>query len=80
MTETLSNPIPVEQLTYEQAFAELESVVAALETGEQPLEASLALYERGQALAHFCAARLDQTEMKIQQLSNGALSDYSSQG
>jgi exodeoxyribonuclease VII small subunit len=70
---------PPETLSYEQAFAELEGIVAALETGEQTLEASMALFERGQALARYCTTRLDQAELKIQQLTGGILTDYTLQ-
>jgi exodeoxyribonuclease VII small subunit len=61
-------------LTFEQAFQELEQVVAQLESGELPLERSLALFERGMALAQLCGARLDQAEQKVSQLT-GAGSD-----
>lgn len=64
--------LPVEELTYEQAFAELETIVAALEGEDQPLEAALALYERGQALARFCAERLDKAELRVSELTEGA--------
>ena len=60
---------PVEELTYEQAFSELETIVAALEGDDQPLDEALALYERGQALAHFCADLLDKAELKVTELS-----------
>jgi exodeoxyribonuclease VII small subunit len=68
--------LPVEQLTYEQAFAELEEIVAELESGEHTLETALAAYERGQALARYCAGLLDQAELKVQQLSGDNLADY----
>ena len=58
-----------EELTYEQAFAELEEIISALETGEHTLDEAIAKYERGQALARFCARLLDKAELKVQQLS-----------
>jgi exodeoxyribonuclease VII small subunit len=61
--------IPVEKLTYEQAFDQLEAVVEALETGQSSLEESLGLFERGQALARRCAELLDQAELRIQTLT-----------
>ncbi len=68
---------PAEELTYEEAFADLEAVVAALEAAEHPLEESLALFERGQALARRCAELLEKAELKVQQLSaDGELSDF----
>jgi exodeoxyribonuclease VII small subunit len=80
MAGKASNPsgdvLPVEQLSYEQALAELETIVAGLESGEQTLEVSMNLFERGQALAQYCAARLDQAELKVQQLTDGKLTDF----
>ena len=70
---------PVEGLTYEQALAELESIVAALESGDHALDAALALYERGQALARHCSQLLDQAELKIQSLSGEDLVDFNPQ-
>lgn len=61
--------IPVEDLSYEQAFQELEEVVAALEGGQQTLEQSLILFERGQSLARRCAELLDQAELRVRKLS-----------
>lgn len=60
---------PVEELSYEEAFAELESIVAALENSQQALEESLALFERGQLLARRCAALLDSAELRVQQVN-----------
>lgn len=56
-------------LTFEQALQELEKVVQQLESGELSLEQSLALYERGMALAKLCEGRLDEAEQKVSQLS-----------
>lgn len=67
---------PVEELSFEQAFSELEELVTALETGEQDLDGSVALFERGQALANYCAGLLDQAELKIQQISGEELLDF----
>ncbi len=78
---SLTSPeIPVDQLSYEQAFSELEAIVASMEADERPLEESLALFERGQALARHCAALLDQAELKVQLLSGEGLTDYTPDG
>ena len=69
-------PIPVEDMTYEQALNELESIVNDLETDERPLEDALALFERGQALAHHCAQMLEDAELKVQELSGDDLVDF----
>lgn len=66
----------LEDLSYEQAFAELEQIVAALEANDRSLEDALALYERGQSLARYCASLLDKAELKVQQLSGQDLVDF----
>ena len=65
----------VEQLTFEEAFQQLEVIVSSLEAEGQSLENTLALYERGQALARHCAVLLDQAELKVKQLSGEELID-----
>ena len=75
MPETTETPI--EQLSFDDALAELQRTVAELETGGQPLERSIALYERGVALHERCATLLSEAELKVQQLvtrAGGALS------
>lgn len=64
-----NTPPAVDKLAYEEALSELESVVEALENSQPTLEESLALYERGQALALHCAALLDQAEQRVRRLT-----------
>ena len=75
-----SNPeignTPIEQLNYEQALTELEAIVEALEADEHGLDNALALFERGQALARYCAGLLDQAELKVQQILGEDLVDF----
>lgn len=59
---------PVDELTYEEAYVELEKIVEALETGQQTLDESLRLFERGQALLKHCAALLEHADLKVRQL------------
>lgn len=59
---------PVEELSYEVAFAELELIVNRLETETLSLEESLTLYERGQALSKRCSSLLESAELRVQQL------------
>lgn len=59
----------IENLTFEQAFTELEETVRKLEAGRLALEESLTLFERGQALAARCSTQLDEAELKVQQLT-----------
>ena len=64
-----TTPDDIAGLSYEQAFAELEAIINGLEANQKTLEESIALYERGQALAQFCAGLLDQAELRVRQLS-----------
>ena len=75
-TKSTEEPIPVKDMTYEQAFNELESIVNDLETDERPLEDALALFERGQALARHCAQMLEDAELKVQELTGEDLVDF----
>lgn len=68
-----AEPAPAERLSYEQAFAELETIIQRLENEQPSLEEALQLYERGQALAQRCAALLDQAELRVRQLSGNDL-------
>ncbi len=63
------NPSEIDSMTYEQAYQELEKIVAELETSQPKLDATLQLFERGQLLARHCSNLLDQSELKIRQLS-----------
>lgn len=63
----------IEELSYEEAFAELEAIVAALENEEHTLEKSMSLFERGQDLSKRCASLLEEAELKVHQLSNDEL-------
>jgi exodeoxyribonuclease VII small subunit len=67
------SPKPVEELTYEEALAELENIIATLEAEQNPLEETMRLFERGQALVLRCNALLEAAEMKVRQLSGETL-------
>ena len=55
-------------LTFDEALAELQQTVAALEAGGTPLEVSLALYERGVALHERCTTLLADAELRVSRL------------
>ncbi len=59
----------VDELTFEQAFDEMEQIVRQLEDGNLSLDDSLALFERGQALSVRCQQLLENAELKVQQLA-----------
>ncbi len=68
-----SAPKSVKTLTYEEAFAELEEIVNALEGEQKPLDEAMKLFERGQALVTRCSELLDAAELKVKQLSDETL-------
>ena len=57
-----------EELTFEQARAELEQIVRKLEDGQTSLDESLQLWERGEQLHALCLARLNQAEERVTEL------------
>ncbi|WP_225755405.1 exodeoxyribonuclease VII small subunit [Actinotalea sp. Marseille-Q4924] len=70
-TTGAEQPVPVEELSYEQARDELTSVVSRLEAGGETLEGSLALWERGEALAQRCQEWLDGARRRLEQARAG---------
>jgi exodeoxyribonuclease VII small subunit len=66
----------VEELSYEEAMTELESIVASLEEGNQKLEEAMALFERGQALMKRCAELLEAADLKVRQLAGDELTSF----
>ena len=69
-------PKSVESLNYEEAMSELETIVASLEEGNQKLEESMVLFERGQLLMKRCAELLEAAELKVRQLSGDELTPF----
>lgn len=65
----MSRSKSIDEMTYEETFAELQAVVAALEGEGKSLDESIALYERGQALARHCASLLEKAALKVRQLN-----------
>ncbi len=61
----------MENLSFEEAFAQLEAAVAALQDGQMPLERALRYYEEGMKLAKHCSDLLEQAELRVQQLRVG---------
>jgi exodeoxyribonuclease VII small subunit len=74
--ESSGKPTAIEKLTYEQALNELEGIIQDLESDEHTLEQTLAMFERGQALARHCAKLLEEAELKVQELSGDTLVDF----
>ncbi|HEX5148261.1 MAG TPA: exodeoxyribonuclease VII small subunit [Candidatus Limnocylindrales bacterium] len=62
----------IDALSFDDALVELQRTVAELEAGGQPLEAAIALYERGVALQARCEQLLADAELRVQQLVSRA--------
>ena len=58
----------MKDLSYEQALAELDTIIASLESSKLPLDETMTLYERGQALTKHCVELLDKAELRVKQL------------
>ena len=64
--------------SFEAALAELEQVVAEMESGKLPLEESLAAYQRGAELLKQCRGRLDDAQQQVRVLEEDNLKDFAS--
>lgn len=64
---------------YESALAELETIVAEMESGQLPLEASLSAYKRGAELLQYCRQQLADAEQQVSILDNGMLRPFSTE-
>lgn len=59
----------VKRLPFERAIEELESIVKRLEEGKVPLEESVTIYERGEALKRRCEELLRQAEARVEKIT-----------
>jgi exodeoxyribonuclease VII small subunit len=71
-----SSPSAHAPATYEQALAELEALVQAMEGGQMPLDQLLASYQRGAALLQQCRTRLQAVEDQVKLLEDGELKPW----
>lgn len=67
----MADPTDIDGLTFEQALAELERIVAQLESGQAPLEQSIELYERGARLKAHCETRLEAARLRVEKIVVG---------
>ncbi|ABD09142.1 Exodeoxyribonuclease VII small subunit [Rhodopseudomonas palustris HaA2] len=65
-------PADVKKLSFERAMEELETIVKRLEDGKVPLEESVAIYERGEALKRRCEELLRQAEARVDKITTDA--------
>ena len=61
---------------YESALAEIEAIVAEMESGQLPLDASLAAYKRGAELLNYCRLQLADAEQQVKVMENGTLQNF----
>ena len=64
----MTEPADIASLSFEQALAELEAIVQKLESGQAPLEESIALYERGALLKAHCESRLEAARLRVEKI------------
>ncbi len=67
----------IHELSFEAAYAELEAIIARLESGELTLDDSVSLFERGRQLAERCQTLLDQAELRVSRLADGQIEPLS---
>ena len=70
------SPSAAQAVSFEDAMAELEQLVARMEAGELPLEASVAAYKRGSELVKFCAGQLDRVDSQVKVLEGDMLKPF----
>jgi exodeoxyribonuclease VII small subunit len=68
MAKRRDTPPPPDDLTYEQAIVELESIIDRIEQGEVGLEESLTQFRRGEALLKRCRAILNVAEQQVREV------------
>jgi exodeoxyribonuclease VII small subunit len=72
MTNLDAERARIAALSYDKAFAEFRAVVEKLETGNLPLEESIALFEQGVLLQRRCERMLSEAELRFQRLVEGS--------
>ena len=68
------------ELTFEEALAELESIVESMEGGQLALEKSLAAYKRGAELLQFCQRKLQDAQQQVTVLEAETLRKFDGDG
>lgn len=64
----MANETQSSELSFEEAMAQLESIVGQLEDGDVPLEKAIDLYQKGMRLSQLCSQKLEQVEQKIEMI------------
>lgn len=76
----MSKKLPISKTpsSFENAMSELTELVAQMEAGDLPLEASVSAYQRGSELIKYCAEQLNKVEQQVKILDAGNLKPFSS--
>ncbi|MGE5620883.1 MAG: exodeoxyribonuclease VII small subunit [Sphingomonadaceae bacterium] len=64
----MNEQLPLDNLSFEEAFERLQTTIQTLEEGGLPLEASIEQFELGMRLANLCTSKLDQAELRVSRL------------
>ena len=64
----MSKKIEKKELSLEQAMARIEQILHTLDSGQGSLDESLALFEEGTALVHFCNEKLQQAKLRVKEV------------
>jgi exodeoxyribonuclease VII small subunit len=72
MTDAPASPAVSADLSFEDALSRLEGIVSRLESGQAPLEESIALYEEGARLKAHCETRLKAAQLRVEKIVVGA--------
>ncbi len=77
LMDRTDSPTPADApASFEDAQAELDELVRAMETGQMPLDGLLSAYKRGAQLLEFCRSRLDAVEEQVKVLEEGQLKPW----
>jgi len=68
----MADPANMDELSFEEALARLESIVQQLERGDVPLDKSITLYAEGDRLRAQCQKRLEAAQARIEQIVGGS--------
>ncbi|HEU5328463.1 MAG TPA: exodeoxyribonuclease VII small subunit [Thermomicrobiales bacterium] len=71
----MADLVPGQDVSFEDALAQLETLVARLEEGQLPLAEAVEHYERGMGLAAYCTDLLDSAELRIRQVDTATAGD-----
>jgi exodeoxyribonuclease VII small subunit len=75
-TMSKKQTLTTDPASFEEAMVELQQLVAKMESGELPLEASVAAYKRGSELVKYCATQLDKVDQQVKILEGDMLKPF----